>query len=86
MANETKRFLDSEAGRELKEYLFKKLDELKDIENLKEIDTPTHQSIEIKSQRRAYLKLKEILSEIMTTTRDSAPKDPRDSFSMEIDD
>lgn len=84
MANEVKHFLDSDAGRELKEYLFKKLDELKDIENLKEIDTPTHQSIEIKSQRRAYLKLKEILSEIMTTTLDSKVKDPRDSFSMDI--
>jgi len=86
MANEVKHFLDSEAGRELKEYLFKKLDELKDIENLKEIDTPTHQSIEIKSQRRAYLKLKEILSEIMTTTLDSKIKDPRDSFGMDVDD
>ena len=77
-----KKFLNSGAGKELRDYLLVRLEELKNIENLKEIDTPTHQAIELKRQRRAYLKLKEILSGVMTMGEKVSKKDPRDSFEI----
>ena len=80
---EVKKLLDSSRGRELKEYLFSKLIELRDIDNIKEKDTATHQSIETKAQKRAYLKLREIMAEIMTVSQETKEKDPRDSFAIE---
>ena len=74
------KFLDSQRGQQLKDYLSSKLMELRDIENVKEKDTSSHQVIEMKAQRRAYLKLKEILAELMTFEQKTKPKDSRDSF------
>ena len=74
------KFLDSQRGRQMKDYLSTKLMELRDIENVKEKDTSSRQVIEIKAQRRAYLKLKEILAELMTFEQKTKPKDSRDSF------
>ena len=72
--------LDSEVGRELKNYLLIHLRELKNIDNIKEYKTPTHQSIEIKSQKRAFKKLSEILSEIITIEDLNEVKDEKDSY------
>ena len=81
--NNIKTMLDSSAGKALKKLLLGYLYELQDIENLKEIDTPTHQAIELKAQRRAYLKLREIFNEIMTVGTDARSKDPRDDYYVE---
>ena len=80
--DELKVYLNSSAGKQLKGYLLARLEELNGIESLREIDTPTHQAIELKAQRRAYLKLKEIYSEIMTLSEEPKKKDPRDSFDI----
>lgn len=77
---ELKNFLDSEAGKTLKKYLVVKLNELGSIENISEKDTPTHQAIEIKAQKRAYQKLKEIFADIVIFSGEIEKKDPRDSF------
>ena len=61
-----KETLDSQIGKDLKEYLIVKLGELRNIDNIKEFKTPTHQSIEIKAQKRAYQKLNDIMSELLT--------------------
>jgi len=81
--NDIKRFLNSGAGVALKGYLQSKLEELKDIGNIKEQDTPIAQAIEIKASLRAHKKLKNILSELMTISEEPRPKDPRDSFNCE---
>ncbi|MFA5394650.1 MAG: hypothetical protein WC346_01375 [Methanogenium sp.] len=75
-----KKVLDSGTGMALKSYLFKCLEELKSIENVQEKDVGAHMAIEVKAQKRAYLKLKEILSAIMSLSEDAKQKDPRDSF------
>lgn len=61
-----KRILDSDSGKALKDYLVYKLNELRMIDNVKILDTPTHQALELKAQRKAYDKLKEILEEVIT--------------------
>lgn len=80
--NNVRQFLDSGAGEELYRYLVGKLEELRDISKLKEIDTPTHQVIELKAAKRAHAKLKEILSEVMTFAEEGKKKDARDSFAI----
>jgi len=81
-----KKILDSGSGQALKTYLTLKLDELRSIDNIKDKDTPTHQAIEVKAQKRAYTKLKEILQDIMTFSDAVTSKDPRDSFGITDDD
>ena len=78
-----KLYLDSGAGMELKSYLMQRVEELKNIENVSEKGTTAEQSLEIKSQRRAYLKLKDIMQEIMTFSEDIKTKDPRDQYGVE---
>lgn len=81
-----KKILDSSSGKALKTYLVSKLNELRDIDNIGDKDTAVNQSLEVKAQKRAYKKLKEILSEIMTFSEDRKKKDPRDSFSITDED
>jgi hypothetical protein len=78
-----KKYLDSEIGLATREYLEAKLNELKNIDSISDKDTPTHQSIELKAQKRAYKKLKEILQDIMTFGEEIKPKDPRDRYDAE---
>ena len=75
-----KKFLDSGTGQATKDYLLGQLAELRDIDNVDEKDTPTHQALEVKAQKRAYNKLKDILSEIMTIPDENEEIDIRDSF------
>jgi len=63
---EIKKVLDSEVGSQLKEFLTKKLNELRDIRNIKRFKTEKAQIIELDSQQKAYDKLWEILNEIIT--------------------
>ncbi len=81
-----KQTLDSGAGAALKEYLLAKLDELKNIDNVSEKDTSANQTLELKAQKRAYKKLKEIMQDIMSFSESVRGKDPRDSFSITDDD
>lgn len=74
--------LNSEVGRSLKEYLQERLEELKDIDNIKDIETPTNQAVEIKAQKKAYNKLKAILAELMTFSEKPKVKDKRDSYDI----
>ena len=81
-----KKFLNSGVGQAMKDYLLGKLRELNSIENIKEKDVSSHQAVEVKAQRRAYLKLKEIMQEIMTLSENTKVKDPRDSYEVGVDD
>ena len=78
-----KQVLDSGSGLHLKEYLTLKLNELKNIENVKDIDMIDGQAIEVKAQKRAYLKLKEIFSEIMVLDQEPQEKKPEDSYAVD---
>jgi len=84
--NQIKKTLDSGSGIALKSYLVAKLNELKSIDAIKEKDVATHQAIELKAQKRAYQKLKEILQEVMSFSEVIKPKDPRDSYSITDED
>jgi len=81
--DDIRKILDSSAGASLKDFLIVKLNELKDINNISEKDTPTHQALETKAQKRAYSKLKEIMEVIITFSIEEKPNDPRDSFQIE---
>jgi len=81
-----KKTLNSGSGLALKEYLIAKLNELKSIDSIKEKDIATHQSIEIKAQKRAYSKLKEIMQDIMTFSDEVKTRDPRDSYHITDED
>ena len=50
------------------------------IDNIKEFKTPTHQSIEIKAQKRAYLKLNDIVGEIITVEDFDNTKKEKDRY------
>lgn len=75
-----RKLLDSGAGQEMKDYLESKLAELKSIDSINEKDVGTHQVIEVKAQKRAYVKLAEILSVIMTLSEPIKSKDSRDRY------
>ena len=74
--------LASSSGKALKTYLVARLNELRDIESIQEYQTATAQALELKAQRRAYLKLKEILKDIMIFDEEKKERDPRDSFAV----
>ncbi len=78
--------LDSGTGIALKEYLTSKLNELKNIDLIKEKDIASQQALELKAQKRAYTKLKEILQDIMTFSENIKKKDPRDSYDVGLED
>ena len=80
-----KAVLDSGSGLALREYLLMRLNELKSIDNVKEKDTPSHQAIEVKAQKRSYNKLREILEEVMNLSEEERKKDPKDSFEVGVD-
>lgn len=83
---QVKKTLNSGSGQALKNYLINKLNELKSIDSIKEKDTAIHQALEVKAQKRAYLKLQEILQEIMTFSVEVKVKDKRDSYGITDDD
>lgn len=69
-----KSILDSDAGKAMKDYLTRETSELNSLENMKSIDDPVAQAIEVKACKKAYLKLKTILSQIMTWEEPEKPK------------
>ena len=74
--SQIKATLLSDSGRALREYLTLKLNELKDIDN---VDGTV---IDLKSQKKAYKKLREILTEIGEFSEEIKTKDKRDSFQV----
>ena len=77
---EIKKFLDSEVGQGMKEYLLLKLWELKSIDNIKRYKTEKAQIIEVDSQQKAYDKLKDILDYIATISDADIKKSEKDSY------
>ena len=75
-----KQTLDSDVGKPLKEYLLMQLKELRQIDNVKDYGTPTHQAIELKAQKKAFEKLRNILGEIMTIGEMDDTKKEKDQF------
>ncbi len=63
---ELKKTLDSEAGQELKNFLMDEIIKLRDISNLRDYETPTAQTIELKAQKKALEKLKSILNKVVS--------------------
>ena len=59
-----KKQLQSSAYKDLKEYLLSKIINFDALHNVKELDDPVAQSIEIKAHRKTSAILKEILDEL----------------------
>lgn len=62
---ELKQLVNSDAYISLRNFIFTKCQELKDISNLKEHSVASAQALELKAQKKAYQKLSEILGQIM---------------------
>ena len=77
---EIKKILNSEAGQAMKDFLIEELKELRQIDNLKEYETPTAQTIEIKAQKKAFSKLKDILEKLMTIQDTNTEKSEKDQY------
>ena len=77
---EVKKFLDSDAGQAMKDFLLEELMELRKIDNLREYSTPTAQTIEIKSQKKAFNKLRDILEKLMTINDYNSSEKAKDQY------
>ena len=62
---EIKTFLESGAGKKMKQYLTEKRRSLWNIYRIREVDDPVELAIEIKAQKKALYILDEILGDIM---------------------
>ena len=80
MIKELKTLLDSESGKELKSFLLGEYNKLKNIENVKEYSSAADQALELKSQKKAAEKLREILSVIMTITEQETINKGQDDY------
>jgi len=74
-----KKFLNSQAGQAVKDFLIKSVNKLKDIESIKDLDDPIECAVELKAQRKAVKILRGILKSILTWDLPKA-KDERDQF------
>lgn len=63
--NRLKSTLRGEAYRDLREFFLLHLDDMKDIDNVRDYSKAQDQALEIKSQKKAYQKLKKILEQII---------------------
>jgi len=75
-----KSYLDSDAGQEMKDFLIDELRSLRDMENLKEYSTASAIAIEIKSQSKAYKKLRDILEKLMSISDADTERREKDQF------
>lgn len=64
--SDIKEILNSEVGKELKGFLLVKYNELKNISNVRDCKSASAQAIELKAQKKAVEKLRDILETIMT--------------------
>jgi len=80
--NDLKELLDSERGKALKDYLLRSLFELKNIENLDLKGSLEDKVVELEAQKKAYLKIKEILGEVITIVDLPEKKDDQDGFAI----
>lgn len=80
--SQLKQTLNSDTGRELREYLLRELNKLQHIDSIDEKDTAEEQAIEVKAQKRAYIKVKEIYDKIMDLSKEDKEPDPRDSYDV----
>jgi len=70
-----KEVLQSETGRDLREFLTLQLDSLKDISNVKEYSKAQDQALELKAQKKAHTKLQQILEQIISFA--GSPEKPK---------
>ena len=59
-----KKIIKSPAGRELKKFIKREADKIRDIHNLKNLDNDTELAIEVKAHKKASVILQKIFSQI----------------------
>lgn len=65
-----KEVLNGPIGKPLKDYLLAELNDLKSIDNVQEHSKAQDQAVELKAQIKAYKKLSEIFTMIMTISKE----------------
>jgi len=75
-----KNFLESSAGKELKQILINAVFELENIQNLKDLDDAENLALEVKASKKAAEKLRQILSQFMIYEMKGREKGNRDKF------
>ena len=80
--SQLKSILNSDSGRELREFLLRELATLEHIGSIQEKDTAEEQAIEVKAQKRAYIKVKEIFEKVIDLSKEKKESDPRDSLDV----
>ena len=75
-----KAYLGGAEGKELKAFFLGKYNELKNISNVKECKDAKEQALELKAQKRAAEKLREILEIIMPITETEEVDKEKDNY------
>ena len=80
--DQIKKMLKSPEGKDLKDFLIEKADELKDLSNLPENLTDSAYGFEAKTNYKARMKIKKILEELLEfeTSSKGRTKDKRDNY------
>lgn len=76
-----KQLLDSPTGISLKQYLLSATNDLKNIDNLKDYSNSTDIAIEVKSQKKAYHKMLDILEKIISFEEGNEEIDKEEDYS-----
>lgn len=77
---ELKNLLDTTSGKELRGFLLAEYNKLKNIENVKDCSSAADQALELKSQKKAAEKLRDILSKIMTINESEKVDKSKDDY------
>jgi len=77
-----RRVLNQQAGKDLLKYLTAELESMKNIDELEISLNPIKTTIELKAQKKAYNKLKQILVGLITYSEDQQAKSNQDSYQV----
>lgn len=77
---EIKQILNSEAGKSLKEFLINQINQLADIDNVREYSDAKAQTIELKAQMKAFRKVKDIFGKIIGLEEYKEEKPEKDRY------
>ena len=75
-----KRVIKTDAFSELRKFLIYSILELSDIDEVKNLSNPIDQAVELKAQKKAYQKLVEMFSKIMSWSEGKVKKDRLESI------
>jgi len=79
---EIKSFVESGAGKKMKEYLQLRLTSMRSIERVQDFSDPVEATIELKAQKKAYFLVRDILDDIMVVESEVEKSDAKEQDSL----